>query len=177
MKANPEKNLRDDFPSSSARGAVVAVVRAYGAVQRLMTPYFAHFGLTPPRFQLLTIVNRLRNPSQRQLARELYVSFPNVTVMLDRLEKAGLTLRSPNAADKREKLVELTDRGRSLLRRIWKVHQDQLDHVMAGLTANEQKELTRLLNKMIAAHAYTDEDRRRDREPLPAETFSPETEP
>jgi DNA-binding MarR family transcriptional regulator len=152
-----EVNLRDDFPASPARDAVVAVVRAYGAVQRSMATYFAQFSLTPPQFQLLTIVNRLRRPTQRQLARELYVSFPNVTVMLDRLEKAGLLLRSSNVEDKREKLVELTDRGRSLLRKIWKVHQEQLDRVMAGLTESEQKVLTRLLDKMLAGHANTTE--------------------
>ena len=177
MKDIPEVNLQDDFPSSPARSAVVAVVRAYGTVQRLMTTYFAQFSLTPPQFQLLTIVNRLGQPTQRQLARELYVSFPNVTAMLDRLEKARLVLRRPNAEDKREKLVGLTDRGRSLLRRIWKVHQEQLDRVMGGLTENEQKGLTRLLNKMIAAHANGPEDSRRDREPFPADTFSQENEP
>ena len=64
---------RDDFPQSFARDAVVAVVCGYGAVQRLMEPYFATFGLTPPQFQMLTIINRLREElvSQRRLAREL----------------------------------------------------------------------------------------------------------
>lgn len=146
-------DLGDEFPASPVRDAVVAVVRAYGVVQRLMAVYFARFDITPPQFQLLTIVNRLGGPTQRSLARELYVSFPNVTVMLDRLERAGLIRRRPNAEDRREKLVELTDRARSLLRRIWKVHPGQLDRVMVGLTDSEQKRLTRLLNKMIAAHA------------------------
>ena len=175
MTATPEPtqgNLRDDFPASPARDAVVAIVRAYGTVQRLMAIYFAQFGLTPPQFQLLTIANRLQKPTQRQLARELYVSFPNVTVMLDRLEKAGLILRRPNAEDKREKLVDLTDRARSLLRKIWKVHQDQLDRLMVGLSENERKGLTRLLNKMVAAHGATQGDTRLDREPLHADTFA-----
>lgn len=147
--------LRDDFPTSPARCAVVAVVRAYGTVQRLMAQHLARFGLTPPQFQLLTIANRLRkqHPTQRQLARELYVSFPNVTVMLARLERMGLICRRSNVEDKREKLVGLTALGRSLLRSIWKVHQDQLDRVVAGLTERELERLTQLLNKMIVVHA------------------------
>ncbi len=150
--ASPD--LRDDFPLSPARAAVVAIVRGYGAVQRLMEPYFAHFGLTPPQFQLLTVANRLRTEplTQRRLARELYVSFPNVTVMLTRLEKSGLVRRRPNPADRREKFVELTPRALALLRRIWQEHQRQLDFVMTGLTRGEQTELARLLDKMIAAH-------------------------
>jgi MarR family 2-MHQ and catechol resistance regulon transcriptional repressor len=146
--------LDDEFPASPARDAVVAVVRGYGAVQRLMEPYFARFGLTPPQFQMLTIVNRLstENLTQRRLARELYVSFPNVTVLLKRLERKKLIRRTPNLHDRREKFVILTPRGRSLLLRIWRVHQRQLDRVMTGLTVAEQKQLSRLLNQMIAAH-------------------------
>lgn len=143
---------RDEFPHSSARAAVVAVVRGYGAVQRQMEPYFARFGLTPPQFQVLTIINQLRSqePTQRRLGRELYVSFPNVTVMLGRLEEAGLIRRRSNPEDRRQKFVTLTRRGLALLQRIWQGHQQQLDEVMAGLAAAEQVELTRLLNKMIS---------------------------
>src|SRR5581483_5107865 len=146
--------LRDDFPESPARAAVVAVVRAYGTVQRLMDPYFAHFGLTPPQFQLLTVANRLRHAplTQRRLARELYVSRPNVTIMLARLERAGLIERRANPDDGREKFVRLTPRAAGLLRRIWREHQRQLDRVMSGLSAAEQTELARLLNKMMTAH-------------------------
>lgn len=142
----------DEFPQSPARDAVVAVVRGYGAIQRQMEPYFAQFGLTPPQFQMLTIIYRLQkeNLTQRRLGRELYVSFPNVTVMLGRLEEAGLVQRRANPADRRENFVELTAQGRSLLRRIWKAHQQQLDSVMAGLTREEQLELAWLLNKMMA---------------------------
>jgi MarR family 2-MHQ and catechol resistance regulon transcriptional repressor len=150
----PHPDLQDEFPQTSARDAVVAIVRCYGTIQRLMEPYFARFGITPPQFQLLTVANRLsgRPPTQRQLARELYVSFPNVTVMLNRLEVARLIRRRSNPADHRQKFVELTAQGRALLRRIWRVHQEQLDRVATGLTADEQVELTSLLNKMIAAH-------------------------
>ncbi len=146
--------LGDEFSASPARDAVVAIVRAYGVVQRLMEPYFDRFGLTPPQFQALTIINRLRDDAltQRRLARELFVSFPNVTVLLARLERKGLIERSADASDRRQKFVRLTRRGRSLLSRVWQVHQQQLDHVMVGLTVAEQNELARLLKQMIAAH-------------------------
>lgn len=153
--------LQDKFPQSPARAAVVAMVRGYGAVQRQMEPYFARFGVTPPQFQILTIINRLKDqkPTQRRLARELYVSFPNVTVMLGRLEEACLVQRHTNPEDRRENFVELTAQGLALLRRIWKAHQQQLDRVMAGLTAAEQLELARLLNKMIVGQGQPAESK------------------
>lgn len=147
----PDSDLSDEFPQTMARAAVVAVVRGYGAVQRQMEPYFAQFGITPQQFQVLTIINRLKNqqPTQRRLARELYVSFPNVTIMLGRMEEADLIRRHSNPEDRREKFVELAPRGRALLLRIWRVHQSQLNRIAAGLTGKEQMELVRLLNKMI----------------------------
>jgi len=155
---HPAADLDDAFPQTPARAAVVAVVRAYGLVQRLMGPYFARFGLTPPQFQLLTVLNRHQDQpvTQRRLAGELYVSFPNITVMLARLEQAGLIQRQANTADRREKFVALTRQGRALLRKIWKEHQQQLDSVVAGLTNDEQLQLARLANKLLDGHATTD---------------------
>ncbi|MEQ8785380.1 MAG: MarR family transcriptional regulator [Pirellulaceae bacterium] len=148
-------DLRDEFPDTPARRAVVSVVRGYGAVARQMGPHYAEFGLTPPQFQLLTVLNRLRGEqiTQRRLGMELYVSFPNVTVMLSRLEQAGLIERMVNEADRRERFVRITHSGRALLKRIWKVQPDQLERVMAGLTDKERIELARLLNKMIAGQS------------------------
>lgn len=150
-----QPDLSDEFPDTAARRAVVAVVRGFGAVQRQMGPHFAQFGLTPPQFQMLTVINRLKDEriTQRRLARELYVSFPNITVMLARLEEAELIRRRPNPDDGRAKLVSLTPKGKSLLRRTWAVHEQQLEHLMAALEEGERSELSRLLNKMIAAHA------------------------
>ena len=153
-KQSSDSSLNDEFPDTPARRAVVGIVRSYGAVQRAMSPYFAQFDLTPPQFQLLTVLNRLNseNVSQRQLGRELYVSFPNITVMLSRLENSGLIRRRSNPDDGREKFVGLTRDGRALLHRIWKVHQEQLEQAMLGLNNRERLQLAGLLNKMIAAH-------------------------
>lgn len=144
--------LADDFPDTPERRAVVSVVRAFGALQRQMSSHYGRFGLTPAQFQTLTIVNRLRREqvTQRRLSEELYVSFPNVTVMLTRLETNGLIERTVNDEDRREKFVSITPRGRALLKRIWKEQPAQLNRVMAGLNDAERLELCRLLNKMIA---------------------------
>jgi len=146
--------LRDEFDDSPARAAVVSIVRGFGAVQRLMTPHYAQFGLTPPQFQLLTVANRLRNQplTQRDLAKALYVSFPNVTVMLSRLEAAGLIERQINPDDRRQKFVRLTRKARFLLRRIWKKQPQQLERVVKGLGKTERKTLAHLLNKLTASH-------------------------
>jgi DNA-binding MarR family transcriptional regulator len=151
MNKQEQRDLTDDFPDTPARRAVVSVVRGFGTVARQMSPHYASFGLTPPQFQMLTVLNRLRGEqiTQRRLGNELYVSFPNVTVMLSRLEKTGLIERTVNTADRRERFVKITNRGRELLKRIWQVQPDQLERVTSGLTESERLTLAQLLNKMI----------------------------
>ncbi len=148
-------DLKDEFPDTPARRAVVSIVRGFGAVSRHMGPHYANFGLTPPQFQMLTVLNRLRGEpiTQRRLGKELYVSFPNVTVMLRRLEQSGLIERAVNQADRRERFVKITRKGHALLKRIWKVQQDQLEQVTTGLEDDEKLDLARLLNKMIQAQS------------------------
>jgi DNA-binding MarR family transcriptional regulator len=143
--------LADDFPDTPERRAVVSVVRGFGAMQRQMSPHYARFGLTPAQFQMLTVINRLRSEriTQRRLGQELYVSFPNVTVMLSRLERDGLIERTVNEEDRRERFVRITAHGRTLLKRIWKEQPAQLERVMTGLNNDERLDLCRLLNKMI----------------------------
>ncbi len=160
-------DLRDDFPDTPARRAVVSVVRAFGAVSRLMGPHYAKFGLTPPQFQMLTVLNRLRDErvTQRRLGNELYVSFPNVTVMLNRLEEAGLIRRTINPADRREKFVKISGRGRKLLQKIWKDQPAQLESIMTGLDDNERLQLAQLLNRLIAAHDQATESISEDTPP------------
>jgi len=144
--------LADEFGDLPARRAVVSVVRAFGALHRQMTPHYARFGLTPPQFQMLTVINRLRGEriTQRRLGEELYVSFPNVTVMLARLERDGWIRRTVNPDDRRERFVSITPRGRALLKRIWKHQPAQLKRVTAGLNDEERLQLARLLNKMMS---------------------------
>ena len=151
MNKQEEQDLTDDFPDTPARRAVVSVVRGFGAIARQMGPHYARFGLTPPQFQMLTVLNRLRGEqiTQRRLGKELYVSFPNVTAMLSRLEKTGLIERTVNAADRRERFVKITNQGCKLLKKIWQRQPDQLKRVTAGLTESERNTLARLLNKMI----------------------------
>lgn len=161
MSNNTEWKLADGFPDSPARRAVVSVVRGYGAVSRLMGPHYARFGLTPPQFQMLTVLNRLRHEqvTQRRLGRELYVSFPNVTVMLSKLEQAELVERTVNEVDRRERFVNITRKGRASLKKIWKEQPAQLESVMSGLDESERRQLARLMNKMLEVHSVRANER------------------
>ena len=80
-----------------------------------------------------------------------------MTVMLNRLEEAGLIKRTVKQADRREKFVKISGRGRKLLQKIWKDQPAQLESIMAGLDDNERLQLAQLLNRVIATHQQATE--------------------
>jgi DNA-binding MarR family transcriptional regulator len=73
---------------------------------------------------------------------------PGVTRLLDRLEAKGLVARERAAADRRQVFCRLTTGGADLLRTLDRPIDALDDKVMAGLTAAEQRELIRLLDKL-----------------------------
>jgi DNA-binding MarR family transcriptional regulator len=95
---------------------------------------------------------------QSALVMALGIDPSTVTKMIDRLERGGLVERRPDAADKRVKVVAITDRGKDLLGEIedrWR----RLDAITcAGLDAAERERLAALLVRLEANLATCEED-------------------
>jgi DNA-binding MarR family transcriptional regulator len=77
------------------------------------------------------------------------MSSGGMTARLDRLEKAGLIERRPNPDDRRGTLVGLTRKGLALIDRLVTLHVENERSILACLTQAEQKELNRLLGKLV----------------------------
>jgi DNA-binding MarR family transcriptional regulator len=84
----------------------------------------------------------------------LHLPAQPLTGMIDALETAGLVRRSPNPADRRSAIVELTDTGRATVDRICPPLIDIEEDCMATLTAEEQRELVALLARVDARIAH-----------------------
>ncbi len=72
-----------------------------------------------------------------------------VTNQLHRLEAAGLIRRVPDPSDGRSTLVELTQRGHSLVRRVAPSHLDTERRILAALDPDERDALAGLLKKLL----------------------------
>jgi DNA-binding MarR family transcriptional regulator len=140
-------------PRSKARptdNAFRELIRTFGLAQRVMQPYFARFGISGSQWGVLRNLYHTEQEGQprlrlTELSSRLLIRPPSVTGIVDRLERAGLVVRHGSAADLRAKQVGLTDTGRELVERILEVHEEQMQMVLAGLSAAEQAELYRLL--------------------------------
>ena len=73
-------------------------------------------GIDDRELGVLLVVDEHETGSQQQAAARLAIDRTTMVAMLDALERKGLVARRPLAHDRRRNVVELTDRGREVLR-------------------------------------------------------------
>lgn len=86
--------------------------------------------------------------SQRELEKYLGVSHATVKGLLQRLEEKGYVRTAFDAKDGRVKNVYLTDASARYKERVRELLEELDARMMQGLSTDEQKELTRMLEKI-----------------------------
>lgn len=97
------------------------------------------------QFDVLAQVGAREGCTQQELAEALLVTKGNVTQLLDRMEEAGLLVRT---ADGRSKRVALTREGHALRRKVLRAHEDFMAKQMSALSTDKQRELAGLLRTL-----------------------------
>jgi DNA-binding MarR family transcriptional regulator len=86
-------------------------------------------GVEPQQHQLLLALKGLpegKRPTIGTVAERLCVEHHTAVTLTDRLERAGLVQRTRGDRDRREVLVNITERGQDLLWRLSALHREQL---------------------------------------------------
>lgn len=102
-------------------------------------------------FSRIRILNRLaRRPmSVKQIAQAATIDAPAATVAVNDLESRGLVIRETDPANRRCKMVSLTDAGRDMVQTIHTT-DDPAPDVFAGLDEAELKKLRAILGKLTS---------------------------
>ncbi|MGQ4878691.1 MarR family winged helix-turn-helix transcriptional regulator [Billgrantia sp. LNSP4103-1] len=120
--------------------------------QERLQSFFKEHGLQLGEFDVLATLRRSGAPYRlgpTQLFETLMVSSGGMTSRLDRLERAGLIVRSPNPEDRRGTLVSLTEKGLALMNRVVPLHVENEARMLAALSREEQQALGELLSKLL----------------------------
>ena len=118
--------------------------------ERLVAPA----GVTEAQFNVLMLLKHQSEGGsldQTALGRMLVVNRSNVTGLVDRMEKVGLVVRSPDPSDRRVKRVSLTAKGRRVAEAAEGPYFDRVEEVLGTLGAEERVRLVRALEKLRAA--------------------------
>ena len=121
-----------------------------------MTQTFRQFGLTDAGFDVLATLLRSGPPhalTPKQLLAQLLVTSGSMTSRLDSLEKQGLIERTVGTNDKRQRQVQLTQRGRGVIEQAVVAHVETQKKLLRVLNQQEQQEFTEMLRTFMARSA------------------------
>ena len=112
-------------------------------------------GLCPTDFYILEALYHKGALSAGQLAEKVLITLGSMSSALDRLEGKGLLERHVSAADKRGRLVFITDSGKQLVASTFPAHAAALTRAMSALSREEMEQAALLLKKLgKGAEAY-----------------------
>lgn len=143
---------RSSFPPDEHGSQLTQAQRAWFAFHRamlghrqLMIQKLAEEGIPPGQAMMLRELAHNDGIAQRDLAERMHVARPTVTVMLQKMERAGLVERRPDEDDQRVTRVHVTEAGRALQLTMRSSFAVIVEAAMGSLTEAEQAELERLL--------------------------------
>jgi DNA-binding MarR family transcriptional regulator len=119
---------------------------------RLVTAGFAAADARRYHYSLLAALEEFGPASQAALGRRSGMDRSDVVAMINELADKHLVERTPDPADRRRNIITITPAGVQQLRRLDGVVAAIQDQLLGPLSANERKELVRLLSRMLDYH-------------------------
>lgn len=116
---------------------------------QLVSDELAHEGARRPHFTILTSLSEQGAASQADLGRRLSIDRSDLHALLNELETNGLVARVRDESDRRRNVVAITPAGRAALRRLDKRIDAAQRALLAPLSAADQTQFKRLLNRVL----------------------------
>jgi DNA-binding MarR family transcriptional regulator len=142
-------------PSDAAVKAWARLIRARETLVAAVEGDLKAAGLPPLAwYDVLLELTRAADGRLRpfEIEKETLLAQYNLSRLLDRLEKEGLIARAPHEDDARGQWVVITDKGRALQARAWKVYARSIQkHVGEKLDDKAAATLADLLGRLTAA--------------------------
>ena len=105
-------------------------------------------GLTQTQFAALAKLYEVGPCSQNHLGRLIYLDAATIKGVVDRLHLRGFVTALNDPKDRRRRAVSLTDRGRQVTEAAMRVAAEITAATLAPLTADEQRQISKLLRKL-----------------------------
>lgn len=107
------------------------------------------FSLTPLQWAALDAIGRKPGVDQSTLSRDIALDTSTVAGVIYRLEARGLIKREASDADRRLRVLFLTDEGRDLLVRATPVVMEMQHWLLGPLSSKEQSQFMELMLKLV----------------------------
>ncbi|MEJ6951315.1 MarR family winged helix-turn-helix transcriptional regulator [Natronospora cellulosivora (SeqCode)] len=105
--------------------------------------------LSMKQLHYLDVIKKLSGPAFTDLAREMSVSKPTVTLAVNKLIKQGYVKKEQSAKDRRVYHLLLTDKGKKLVKIHDKAHKDFASLISSKVNKRELEQLVEILHKVV----------------------------
>ena len=122
--------------------------KAYEALRCHAERHIHSLGLGFSDFAVLEVLLHKGPTPVNTIGELVHLTSGSITAAIDRLERKSLVSRCTDAADRRARVVHLTDAGSKLIECAFRDHAAAMEAATSGLTAAERGEAVALLKKL-----------------------------
>ncbi len=149
-KSQLQREVKKKQPFESAeQEAYLSILRTHSLLSAPFDRLFREHGISSPQYNILRILRGHQETGLPclEIASQMITSVPDITRLLDRLEKAKSVRRERSLQDRRVVLVEITAAGKKILTKLAKPLAEAEKASLNHLTKKELADLIRLLSK------------------------------
>ncbi len=130
---------------------ILTIFKLDNMLRRMGNRIAGVLGATQQQWAVLDILNHAGSNGipLSELGKSLDVTKGNITGLIDRMERDGLSRRKDDPRDRRVIRAVITAKGRKVLRDIQPVKEQWAERLFHGFSAREKKELTSLLDRLM----------------------------
>lgn len=122
--------------------------KAHRSVSAHVEDSVARHGLCLSDFMALEALLHRGPLTIGEIGAKVLLTSGSMTAAVDRLEKMGLVRREFTEKDRRARVIQLTPKGRRLVKKVFDAHSQDLEALMRVLDSAERSELYSLLKKL-----------------------------
>ncbi len=122
--------------------------KAFDSVREHATRHIHSLGIGLSDFGILESLLHKGPQPVNTVGTRMRLTSGSITAAIDRLEQKGLVERRNDPADRRTRVVHLTEPGRKLISCAFADHAAAMEQATSGLTPAEKAEAVRLLKKL-----------------------------
>ena len=130
-------------------GVWMLLHQTYNSISRYEDKELGKVGISAQQHAILMAIMRTNgSATPTQIAKWVDRNANSITLMLDRMEKNGLVIRTRSVTDRRSLYVEMTEKGAEALKQGVKVGWDIIRDVLGSLSVEETRVLSDSLEKL-----------------------------
>jgi len=113
------------------------MLRAAQTIEDLVKKDMKRYGINPTEFAVLELLYSKGEQPIQKIGKKILLASSSITYVIDQLEKKGLVQRIDCPADRRSKLVSITDKGKKFMEEAFPKHKKKIEELFSYMTEEE----------------------------------------